>query len=81
MTTARRMKFDTIQDALGDRKGQGGWFFWNQSDGSGQWFDMMHTQDDVLKAVRGVGLIGLWGWINAKLSGPTGGPRGKTASI
>ena len=73
------MAFDTVDEALADRLGHGGWFFYNTDDGHCEWFDFTHTRDDVMSLVRGTGLVATWNQLEAAVHGPIGGPRGRKA--
>jgi len=73
--------FDTIEAALEAQHGKGGWFFWNQDNGSGTWFPYTITQDEALRQVRGNGFLGMWNQVSAKLNGPIGGPRGEAEPL
>jgi hypothetical protein len=77
MKMIKSIKFDTIQAALDDRLGAGGWLFWSYEDGSATWFPYTATQDDALKAVKGNGYLATWNTMEAKVNGPIGGPRGR----
>ena len=70
------INYETIQDALDDRLGCGGWFFRNDN-GTATWFPHTVTQSEALRAIRGSGYLATWSEMEAAVNGPIGGPRGR----